>query len=78
MNSFDFFGVLCIVDSGFGDELSEERDQINLRRRRRNNCVKFGSDVNLNDSFMITLESFLVMRRDALYLNIYASITFQT
>ena len=69
MNSFDFSGVFGIVDSGFGDELSKERDQIDLRRRRRNNCVKFGSDVNLNDSFMITLKSFL---------DIYASITFQT
>ena len=69
MNSFDFFGVFGIVDSGLGDELSKERDQIDLRRRRRNNWVKFGSDENLNDSFMITLKSFL---------DIYASITFQT
>ena len=66
---FDFSGVFGIVECGLGDELSEERDQINLRRRRRNNCVKFGSDENLNDSFMITLKSFL---------DIYASITFQT
>ena len=53
------------------------KDVLLARKLQTENFVLF-SDENLNDSFMITLKSFLVMRRDALYLNIYASITFQT